>query len=425
MRIEIARARPTTRSVVVIPLLRPALTLPPLLDDHERASCQADIAATNYRGAAGEVLDVSPPSGSAFSRVLLIGVAGKADRAAAGWEQLGGQLPRQAARLHSESLTVVMPVDAPTGYDLAEAVRSVALGALLTVPADNPYRTWSADSAPSLDLLTLIVPEEMNDIAAELREVEVIAEAVRETRRRIMAPPNIMTPRALIAEAETLSRDGIVVDTFLGDDALAQKFPGTRAVGSGSAEESGAAIMAWMGAGADKPVSVAISAKGVTFDSGGLTPKGEFDQRLMKIDMCGASAAIAVMGAIARLKLPINVVAGFGAVENLSGDAAFKSGDILRMGNGTCVEVTYPDAEGRLVMADMNCYLAERYDPAVLINLAALTYTAVAALGDDCMALFSNDDDLADGIMRASEAVGETFWRLPVGPPPQSTWASR
>jgi len=132
--------------------------------------------------------------------------------------------------------------------------------------------------------------------------------------------------------------------------------------------------------------------------------------------MCGASAAIAVMGAIARLKLPINVVAGFGAVENLSGGAAFKSGDILRMGDGTCVEVTYPDAEGRLVMADMNCYLAECYDPDVLINLAALTYTAVAALGDDCMALFSNDDDLADGVMRASEAVGETFWRLPVGP---------
>jgi leucyl aminopeptidase len=252
-------------------------------------------------------------------------------------------------------------------------------------------------------------------LAAGLRDAEVIAQAVRETRRRIMAPPNVMTPRALISEAETLRDEGIIVETFLGDDALEQKFPGTRAVGSGSAE------VGRRHHGVDGRWRRPARVDGDLGQRCHLRfwrphPKGEFDQRLMKIDMCGASSAIAVMGAIARLNLPINVVAGFGAVENLSGGAAFKSGDILRMANGTSVEVTYPDAEGRLVMADMNCYLADRYNPTVIINLAALTYTAVSALGDDCMALFANDDGLADSIMRASEEVGEVFWRLPIGP---------
>jgi leucyl aminopeptidase len=416
MRIEIARARPNDHSVAIIPLVGRTDTLPATLDERERTACEADIAAVDFRAGPGEVLDISSPPGSFFSRILLIGVAAGADRPTAGWEQLGGQLPRQAARLCADAMTVIMPASLPSGLSVRDAVASIALGASLTAPADNPYRTWSKEREPSLKQLTMVVPDDGGDLADAIREVTVVAEAVRETRRRIMAPPNVMTPRALIAEAETLRDEGIIVETFLGDDALEQQFPGTRAVGSGSAEESGAAIMAWMGAGADKPVSLAISAKGVTFDSGGLTPKGEFDQRLMKIDMCGASSAIAVMDAIARLKLPINVVAGFGAVENLSGGAAFKSGDILRMANGTYVEVTYPDAEGRLVMADMNCYLADRYDPAMLINLAALTYTAVSALGDDCIALFANDDGLSDSIMRASKQVGEVFWRLPIGP---------
>lgn len=416
MRIEIARAHPTDRSVAVIPLIDRDIALPASLDPAVRRCCEADIAAVGFSAEPGEILDVSPPAGSPLSRILLVGIGAGADRAAAPWERLGGTLPREASRLRASALTVFMPADERPDVDPNDAVRAVALGALLTAPADNPYRTWSKDKSPALEQLTLVVADYDFALAAGLRDAEVIAQAVRETRRRIMAPPNVMTPRALISEAETLRDEGIIVETFLGDDALEQKFPGTRAVGSGSAEESGAAIMAWMGAGADQPVSMAISAKGVTFDSGGLTPKGEFDQRLMKIDMCGASSAIAVMGAIAQLNLPINVVAGFGAVENLSGGAAFKSGDILRMANGTSVEVTYPDAEGRLVMADMNCYLADRYNPTVIINLAALTYTAVSALGDDCMALFANDDGLADSIMRASEEVGEVFWRLPIGP---------
>ena len=126
MRIEIARARPTDRSVAIIPLTDSSQALPTSLDERERACCQADIVAVGFRAESGAVLDVSAPSGSPFSRILLIGVTCSADRVTAGWEQLGGHLPRQAARLHATALTVILP-DAPlAALDTSEAARSIA-----------------------------------------------------------------------------------------------------------------------------------------------------------------------------------------------------------------------------------------------------------------------------------------------------------
>ncbi len=66
-------------------------------------------------------------------------------------------------------------------------------------------------------------------------------------------------------------------------------------------------------------------------------------------------------------------------------------------------------------MADLNTYLVRRFDPECLVNLSTLTYAAVAALGDGCMALFANDDGLAQSLLEAGEDVGEAFWRLPTG----------
>jgi hypothetical protein len=43
-----------------------------------------------------------------------------------------------------------MPADERPDVDPNDAVRAVALGALLTAPADNPYRTWSKDKSPHL-----------------------------------------------------------------------------------------------------------------------------------------------------------------------------------------------------------------------------------------------------------------------------------
>ena len=57
--------------------------------------------------------------------------------------------------------------------------------------------------------------------------------------------------------------------------------------------------------------------------------------------------------------------------------------------NNKTIEVLNTDAEGRLIMADALAYAAEK--PDVICDVATLTGAAVAALGLDIGALFSND----------------------------------
>ncbi|MEZ4570517.1 MAG: hypothetical protein R2849_09370 [Thermomicrobiales bacterium] len=49
-----------------------------------------------------------------------------------------------------------------------------------------------------------------------------------------------------------------------------------------------------------------------------------------------------------------------------------------------------------------------------MIDLATLTGAKVVALGEESVAVFSNDDDLADAIVAAADESGEQFWHMPL-----------
>lgn len=73
----------------------------------------------------------------------------------------------------------------------------------------------------------------------------------------------------------------------------------------------------------------------------------------MYMDKCGAVLAMETFAAIVELKLPINLVAGLGLVENMISGGAYRTSDILVSKKGITVQVTNTDAEGRLVLADV------------------------------------------------------------------------
>jgi leucyl aminopeptidase len=122
---------------------------------------------------------------------------------------------------------------------------------------------------------------------------------------------------------------------------------------------------------------------------------------------------IEAVAAIARLRLPVNLIAVVGATENLPGGRAIKPGDIVRAANGKTIEVNNTDAEGRLVLADCLCHAvglgAER-----VVDLATLTGAVIVALGSTYSGLMSNDEELARRISAAGEQTGEIVWRLPL-----------
>ena len=86
--------------------------------------------------------------------------------------------------------------------------------------------------------------------------------------------------------------------------------------------------------------------------------------------------------------------------------------DVLE-GEGLSVEVDNTDAEGRLVLGDALTKAAEA-KPDLIIDFATLTGAARIALGADLPPLFSNRDEVAQGIQQAGDEVEDPLWTMPL-----------
>jgi len=100
-------------------------------------------------------------------------------------------------------------------------------------------------------------------------------------------------------------------------------------------------------------------------------------------------------------------------VENAISGNAFHPGDVYPSRKGLTVEIGNTDAEGRLVLADI---LAEASDqrPDLLLDFATLTGAARVALGPEIVAMFSNDDLVAEELAISARRGHDPIWRLPL-----------
>ena len=79
------------------------------------------------------------------------------------------------------------------------------------------------------------------------------------------------------------------------------------------------------------------------------------------------------------------------ATDNMTGGDATRVGDVLRIRNGSTVEVLNTDAEGRLVLAD-GLSMASEAAPDAIVDVATLTGAVEVALGGAVAGVFGNDD---------------------------------
>jgi leucyl aminopeptidase len=160
---------------------------------------------------------------------------------------------------------------------------------------------------------------------------------------------------------------------------------------------------------------LALVGKSVTFDAGGYFLKTQADIVRQKSDMGGGAAVLAALGAIAELGLPVHVTGVLAVCENMVGPDAIRPSDVIGTAAGLTVEVTNPDAEGRLILADALWY-ARAEGATHVIDLATLTGAMRAGMGDLFAGVFGNDDDWRDAIVDAGIAVGDFAWAWPLHP---------
>jgi leucyl aminopeptidase len=262
----------------------------------------------------------------------------------------------------------------------------------------------------------LIVEKQQNKLKAMEHGTgngKIMAEAAIIARDMVNEPANQMTPARMaeIAE-ETANKYNLELKVFDSRDMESMGMGALLGVASGSSQPPKLITLGYKG-NPDSQNTAGFLGKGVTFDSGGISIKPSEGMGEMKDDMAGGAAVMAALAAIARLKCQINVTAIIPAVENLPSGSALKPGDILKAMNGKTIEIINTDAEGRLILADALSY-AVKQSLSPLVDLATLTGACRVALGTEYSGLFSNNQRLANAIVKAANKTGEKMWQMPL-----------
>ncbi|OCL86284.1 leucyl aminopeptidase [Arcobacter porcinus] len=240
----------------------------------------------------------------------------------------------------------------------------------------------------------------------------IIANAVNVSRDMINTAPADFTPLTFVKEAEKIAKEFELECQVFGEKYLEkEKMMSMHSVGKASIYESQLIHLKYKPKKAK--TKIVLVGKGLTYDSGGLSLKPADFMITMKADKSGGVAVLNTIKAIAELKLPIEVHAVIGAVENMVGGNAYKPDDILRAKNGKTIEVRNTDAEGRLVLADCLCYAQDEIKNIdYIFDFATLTGACVVGLGEYTTGIMGNNAKLRQKALEACENSGEYATKL-------------
>lgn len=242
-------------------------------------------------------------------------------------------------------------------------------------------------------------------------------QAIAETQMRILdlvnAPANHKNPQTLVDFAlESGKANGFSVQILAKDELEKQGLKALLSVSEGSKNPPFLIMMEYKPA--ENLQKIGLVGKGVTFDTGGTSLKPSTNMHFMKSDMGGAGAVLGAMELTAQFKLPIHLIGVIPTTENFIDSHSTKPGDVIGSYLGKTIEVIDTDAEGRLILADGLTYLNRNFQPEILIDLATLTGSIVQTLGYEAAGLFSNNDVLAERLLKISQETGEKLWRMPL-----------
>ena len=370
------------------------------LDSYLGAPAADVIARSEAAGGAGDLSSaVIGPGGSGLFLFLGLG-----DESPAAMRAAGAAVGRRVAP--GKTLVTSALLGKP-----AEAAYAFIVGLLL---ASYRYSLKSGktgrDDAPGEVRLLTAGPDEHADVLAAARAV---AAAVALARDLTNTPSGRKSPAWLADQAVAVAAEcGLTARVWEAGELAAHGFGGVLAVGSGSARPPRLIELGYRPPGWHE--HVVLVGKGITFDSGGLSLKPADGMKLMKTDMAGGAAVIAVMSALGRLGVGARVTGLVAAAENMPSGSALRPGDVITQFGGRTVEVLNTDAEGRLVLADALAYADAVLQPDVMVDIATLTGAARVALGTQTAAMYASDQRLARDLLAAASASGDALWRMPL-----------
>jgi len=364
-------------------------------------------ALAAYPGLA-EALDGIGFSGSAnaFARVHLPEVSSVPLAVVGAGSPATASSVRDAVGTAARTLTGFATVAIGLAEGLAQFAAPAAEGAVFGGYRFDGYRSESGKNRADA---VVVHSDSVTD--ADIARAQTLGDAMALVKDLVATPAQWQSPDDLARSAvESVAGTDISVEV-LDEKALAEQgFGGILGVGQGSDRPPRLVRLEY--SPADAARHIALVGKGITFDTGGLSLKPAASMVGMKFDMAGSATVLAAIRAIAALRLPVRVTAWMCIADNMPSGRATRPGDVLRMLDGTTVEVLNTDAEGRLVLAD-GLVAASRENPDVIIDVATLTGAILVALGHRHTGVMGSDDAVA-AYLEAADSVDEPAWALPL-----------
>ena len=295
-----------------------------------------------------------------------------------------------------------------SSFHIEEYLLAFTEGILLSSYKFDKYITDKKKKKYELKRIRIVLDKPVKKNWDQLKSLAV---AVFRSRDLINEPVNFLTAKQLANEIELLGKDaGFSVKVFDKKKIIELKMGGLLSVNLGSVDPPTFTILEWKPKRFINDNPLVLVGKGVVYDSGGLSLKPTGDSMdYMKCDMSGAAAVAGAIYAAAKSKLPIHVVGLVPATDNRPSGNAYAPGDVIKMMDGSTVEMLNADAEGRMILADALHY-AKRYEPMLVIDLATLTGSAAAAIGRAATVSFAAK---CDKLYKSLEESGyNTFERL-------------
>lgn len=304
-------------------------------------------------------------------------------------------------------------------YGDNKTMERIVLGALLGAYEFNAYK--SEKKIPLLKKIYIanesyksskeLLAKDTTALEEALCKAKILYESIKIARDAINTPPEDATPQFLVQLAQKIAKENKLV-CDIGDKKFLEKEKMGAFLAVNRASPHSPYLIHLVYKPKKPRARVALVGKGLTYDSGGLSLKPADFMVTMKADKSGGCAVLAIINAVAKMCVDVEVHAIVGATENMIGGNAYKPDDVLFSREGKSIEVRNTDAEGRLVLADCLSY-AQDIKPDYLIDFATLTGACVVALGEYTSGIMGHNEELKIRFESLCLESGELAAKLP------------
>jgi len=374
-----------------------------------------EIEGENFKAKLGDLFSINSYRKILSTKIFVLGLGKKEEFNP---NELRNAFANLARRTKGKISSIALPLldSREIKFDIKVQSQVVAEGLLL---GNYRFIKYKKKEKKEKDLEVTIFLGFNRDVQDKIKEgiekAEFFCKATKLARDLVNEPSAVVNPTFLADLAMDIARKNKNISCTVYNKKQIEKMGMGAFLGIAQAADTEPKFihLEYIPQGFKKKDKIALVGKGITFDTGGISLKGDESMLNMKMDMAGAAAVLGAFSVISEVKPKMAVMGLIAATPNMVSGKSTVPGDVVRALNGKTIEILNTDAEGRVTLADSLVYAVKK-GATQIIDLATLTGAAEVALGPDISALLTNNKEFGKRVEEAAFKAGEKVWKLPL-----------